>query len=89
MIFIKEWSQMLFLACPIMAGLNNLIWCGLFINDLRLVKMGFKCLQKSSKTVLVKWENDGLINLRYSGLFINDLGFASLLEANVSVTKQF
>ena len=35
MIFIKEWDQMLFLACPIMKGLNNLIWSGLFINDLR------------------------------------------------------
>ena len=38
MVFIQEWSLMLFLACPIMKGLNNLIWCGLFINDLRLVR---------------------------------------------------
>ena len=37
MVFIQEWSLMLFLACPIMKGLNNLIWSGLFINDLRLV----------------------------------------------------
>merc|ERR1719317_899417 len=36
MVFIKEWSQMLFLACPIMKGLNNLIWSGLFINDLSM-----------------------------------------------------
>jgi len=36
MIFIKEWQQMLFLACPIMKGLNNLIWSGLFINDLSM-----------------------------------------------------
>merc|ERR1719228_1074310 len=36
MIFIKEWKQMLFLACPIMKGLNNLIWSGLFINDLSM-----------------------------------------------------
>ena len=35
MVFIQEWSLMLFLACPIMKGLNNLIWSGLFINDLR------------------------------------------------------
>ena len=35
MVFIQEWSLMMFLACPIMKGLNNLIWSGLFINDLR------------------------------------------------------
>ena len=35
MFFISEWSLMLFLACPIMKGLNNLVWSGLFINDLR------------------------------------------------------
>ena len=40
MIFIQEWSLMLFLACPIMKGLNNLIWSGLFINDLR-----FDCIK--------------------------------------------
>ena len=39
MIYIKEWQQMLFLACPIMKGLNNLIWSGLFINDLRFVEI--------------------------------------------------
>ena len=33
---IQEWSLMLFLACPIMKGLNNLIWSGLFINDLSM-----------------------------------------------------
>ena len=37
MFFIQEWSLMLFLACPIMKGLNNLVWSGLFINDLRCV----------------------------------------------------
>ena len=31
-----EWDSMLFLACPIMKELNNLVWSGLFINDLRL-----------------------------------------------------
>jgi len=36
MIFIPEWQQMLFLACPIMKGLNNLVWSGLFINDLSM-----------------------------------------------------
>jgi guanylate cyclase len=36
MIFITEWNQMLFLACPIMKDLNNLIWCGLFVNDLSM-----------------------------------------------------
>ena len=35
MIFIQEWQLMLFLSCPIMKGLNNLVWSGLFINDLR------------------------------------------------------
>ena len=36
MIFIPEWDQMLFLACPVMKDLNNLIWCGLFVNDLSM-----------------------------------------------------
>ena len=36
MFFIQEWSLMLFLACPIMKGLNNLVWSGLFINDLSM-----------------------------------------------------
>ena len=35
MIYIDAWQQMLFLACPIMKDLNNLIWTGLFVNDLR------------------------------------------------------
>ena len=35
MFYINEWKLMLFLACPIMKGLNNLVWSGLFINDLR------------------------------------------------------
>jgi len=34
--FIAEWDCMLFLACPIMKDLNNLIWSGLFINDLSM-----------------------------------------------------
>jgi guanylate cyclase len=36
MIFVPEWDQMLFLACPIMKDLNNLIWTGLFVNDLSM-----------------------------------------------------
>merc|ERR1719400_1353883 len=36
MVFIQEWQLMLFLACPIMKGLNNLVWSGLFINDLSM-----------------------------------------------------
>ena len=41
MIFIPEWQQMLFLACPIMKDLNSLIWCGLFVNDLRFFISSF------------------------------------------------
>ena len=26
MVYMKEWEQMLFLACPIMKDLNNLMW---------------------------------------------------------------
>lgn len=36
MTIIQEWGQVLFLACPIMKDLNNLIWCGLFVNDLSM-----------------------------------------------------
>jgi len=36
MVFIKEWDCILFLACPMMKDLNNLIWCGLFVNDLSM-----------------------------------------------------
>ena len=36
MIFIPEWKQMLFLACPIMKDLRSLVWTGLFINDLSM-----------------------------------------------------
>ena len=35
MVYIDAWKLMLFLACPIMKGLNSLIWSGLFINELR------------------------------------------------------
>ena len=36
MIYIAEWKQMLFLACPIMKDLRNLVWSGLFVNDLSM-----------------------------------------------------
>merc|ERR1712025_199832 len=36
MVYMKEWEQMLFLACPMMGDLNNLVWSGLFINDLSM-----------------------------------------------------
>merc|ERR1719228_1500422 len=32
----KEWDAMLFLACPMMKDLNNLVWTGLFVNDLSM-----------------------------------------------------
>ena len=35
MVFMGDWEQILFLACPIMKDLNNLLWSGLFVNDLR------------------------------------------------------
>merc|ERR1719186_279497 len=36
MVFMKEWECILFLACPMMKDLNNLIWSGLFVNDLSM-----------------------------------------------------
>ena len=36
MIFMKEWDMILFLACPMMKDLNNLVWCGLYVNDLSM-----------------------------------------------------
>merc|ERR1719277_944638 len=32
----KEWDCMLFLACPMLPKLENLIWTGLFVNDLSM-----------------------------------------------------
>merc|ERR1719228_2301950 len=32
----KEWDAMLFLACPMLPKLENLIWTGLFVNDLSM-----------------------------------------------------
>merc|ERR550532_2410263 len=36
MVFMTDWDQMLFLACPIMKDLQNLVWSGLFVNDLSM-----------------------------------------------------
>merc|ERR1711971_822964 len=36
MVFMKEWDAMLFLACPMLPKLENLIWTGLFVNDLSM-----------------------------------------------------
>merc|ERR1711936_1095061 len=36
MVFMKEWDRMLFLACPMLPKLENLIWTGLFVNDLAM-----------------------------------------------------
>merc|ERR1719412_855065 len=36
MVFMKEWDAMLFLACPMLPRLENLIWTGLFVNDLSM-----------------------------------------------------
>ena len=36
MIFIPEWKQIIFLACPIMKDLRSLVWTGLFVNDLSM-----------------------------------------------------
>ena len=36
MVYMHDWEQMLFLACPIMKDLNNLVWSGLFVNDLSM-----------------------------------------------------
>ena len=36
MVFMKEWDALLFLACPMLPKLENLIWTGLFVNDLSM-----------------------------------------------------
>ena len=36
MVFIPEWKQILFLACPIMKDLRSLVWTGLFVDDLSM-----------------------------------------------------
>ena len=36
MVYMQDWEQMLFLACPMMKDLNNLVWSGLFVNDLSM-----------------------------------------------------
>merc|ERR1719219_3289832 len=73
MVFIQEWQLMLFLACPIMKGLNNLIWSGLFINDLSMhdysrdimlanaqqdMEVSLAKMQLNKKIALTKSNND-------------------------------
>merc|ERR1719309_1645625 len=73
MFFIGEWQLMLFLACPIMKGLNNLIWSGLFINDLSMhdysrdimlanaqqdMEVNLAKMQLNKKVALTKSNND-------------------------------
>ena len=36
MVFMEVWDQILFLSCPIMKDLQNLVWSGLFVNDLSM-----------------------------------------------------
>merc|ERR1712227_963936 len=36
MVYMQDCEQMLFLACPIMKDLQNLVWSGLFVNDLSM-----------------------------------------------------
>ena len=36
MVWMADWEQMLFLACPMMKDLQNLVWSGLFVNDLSM-----------------------------------------------------
>ena len=36
MIYIPEWKQIIFLACPMMKDLRSLVWTGLFVNDLSM-----------------------------------------------------
>ena len=35
MVHIAEWNLIVFLGCPLMSDLNNLLFTGLFVNDLR------------------------------------------------------
>merc|ERR1719230_1417711 len=79
MVFIQEWGLMLFLACPIMKGLNNLIWSGLFINDLSMhdysrdimlanaqqdMEVGLAKMQLNKKIALTKSNEDKAAGLK-------------------------
>merc|ERR1719334_2217784 len=90
MIYIAEWQQMMFLACPIMKGLNNLIWSGLFVNDLSMhdysrdimlanaqteMKAGLAKMQLAKKVALTKSNNDKASNLKKQN---DDLGYMFL-----------
>ncbi len=36
MVYIESWKKILFLGCPIINGLSNLVDSGLFVNDLSI-----------------------------------------------------
>ena len=96
MIFIDEWQLMLFLACPIMKGLNNLIWSGLFINDLSMhdysrdimlanaqqdMEAGLAKMQLNKKIALTKSNEDKAASLKKQN---DELGYM-FLPTQVSV----
>ena len=96
MVFIQEWSLMLFLACPIMKGLNNLIWSGLFINDLSMhdysrdimlanaqqdMEAGLQKMQLNKKIALTKSNEDKAASLKKQN---DELGYM-FLPTQVSV----
>ncbi len=96
MVFIQEWSLMLFLACPIMKGLNNLIWSGLFINDLSMhdysrdimlanaqqdMEAGLQKMQLNKKIALTKSNEDKAAALKKHN---DELGYM-FLPTQVSV----
>merc|ERR1719219_2667068 len=96
MIFIEEWQLMLFLACPIMKGLNNLIWSGLFINDLSMhdysrdimlanaqtdMEVSLAKMQLNKKIALTKSNEDKAASLKKQN---DELGYM-FLPTQVSV----
>ena len=96
MFFIAEWSLMLFLACPIMKGLNNLVWSGLFINDLSMhdysrdimlanaqqdMEENLKKMQLQKKIAMTKSNEDKAASLKKQN---DELGFM-FLPTQVSV----
>merc|ERR1719225_2597788 len=51
MVFMKEWDAMLFLACPMLPKLENLIWTGLFVNDLSMHDYSRDIMKKSDDLI--------------------------------------
>jgi len=90
MVFIQEWQLMMFLACPIMKGLNNLIWSGLFINDLSMhdysrdimlanaqqdMEVGLAKMQLNKKIALTKTNEEKAATMKKRN---DDLGYMFL-----------